>query len=76
VENHFVYKNFSTIVLLDKYLQLLTSINLRKLNIFRVNCVSASYDNNTWLFDEQNSKLLKIMMKESLMELVDLRTIF
>ncbi len=71
------YKNFSTIVLLDKYLKVLTSINLRKMNIFRVKAVSASYDNNTWVFDEQESKLRKINDDgKVLMETVDLRTIF
>lgn len=54
------YKNFSTIVLLDKYLNVLTSINLRKQNIFSVKTVAASYDNNIWLFDEQENKLKKI----------------
>ena len=29
------YKNFSTIVLLDKYLNIVTAINLNKYNIFR-----------------------------------------
>jgi len=54
------YKNFSTIVLLDKYLNLITAINLRKLNIFRVQAVTTSYDNNIWLFDEQDNTLKKI----------------
>ena len=71
------YKNFSTIVLLDKYLKVQTNISLRKLNIFRVNSVCASYDNNTWLFDEQESKLRKINDDgKILLESVDLRTIF
>lgn len=54
------YQNFSTIVLLDKYLNVLTSINLRRQNIFGVKAVASSYDNNIWLFDEQESKLKKI----------------
>ncbi len=58
------YKNFSTIVLLDKYLNLVTNINLRKQNILNVKAVTSSYDNNIWLFDEQDSKLKKLMMPE------------
>jgi hypothetical protein len=54
------YRAFSTIVLLDKYLNVVTSINLRKQNIFSVNAVTTSYDNNIWLYDEQDSKLKKI----------------
>lgn len=71
------YKNFSTIVLLDKYLKVLTNINLRKNNIFRVNAIAPSYDNNTWVFDEQESKLRKIDDEgKILMETNDLRTLF
>ena len=54
------YKNFSTIVLLDKYLNVISSINLRKQDIFQVNALTTSYDNNIWLYDEQDNKLKKI----------------
>ncbi len=68
------YKNFSTIVLLDKYLNLLTNINLRKQNIFSVKAVTGSYDNNIWLYDQQENKLKKIDdAGKILMETVDLR---
>jgi hypothetical protein len=50
------YQNFSTIVLLDKYLNVLGNINLRNKNIFRVKAVTTSYDNNIWLFDEHDNK--------------------
>lgn len=71
------YENFSTIVLLDKYLNVVTNINLRKQNIFGVKTVAASYDNNIWLFDEQENKLKKIDdAGKLLMETVDLRQLF
>jgi hypothetical protein len=71
------YQNFSTIVLLDKYLNVLTSINLRKQNIFRVKAVTTSYDNNIWLFDEQENKLKKIDdAGKLLLETVDFRLLF
>ncbi|MEO7522940.1 MAG: hypothetical protein ABIT58_02535 [Ferruginibacter sp.] len=54
------YKNFSTVVILDRLLVMRTTINLRKQNIFSVKAISTSYDNNIWLFDEQDSKLKKI----------------
>lgn len=54
------YKSFSTIVLLDKYLNVISSINLRQQNIFQVNALTTSYDNNIWLYDEQDNKLKKI----------------
>jgi hypothetical protein len=71
------YKNFSTIVLLDKYLNVLTNINLRKQNIFGVKIVSSAYDNNFWLYDEQENKLKKIDdAGKVLMETVDFRLLF
>ncbi|MGN6531462.1 MAG: hypothetical protein ACTHK0_06890 [Ginsengibacter sp.] len=71
------YQNFSTIVLLDKYLNVVTSINLRKQNIFRVRAVTSSYDNNIWLFDEQDNKLKKIDNNGNILsETVDFRLLF
>lgn len=71
------YQNFSTIVLLDKYLNVVTSINLRKQNIFRVQAVTTSYDNNIWLFDEQDNKLKKIDDNGNVLsETVDFRLLF
>lgn len=54
------YKNFSTVVILDRLLAMRTTINFRKQNIFSVKAIATSYDNNIWLFDEQDSKLKKI----------------
>ena len=71
------YQNFSTIVLLDKYLDVITSINLRMQNIFRVQAVTTSYDNNIWLFDEQDNKLKKIDDNGNiLLASVDFRLLF
>jgi hypothetical protein len=71
------YQNYSTIVLLDKYLNVLTNINLRKQNIFQVKAVTTSYDNNIWLFDEQDNKLKKIDdAGNNLFETVDFRLLF
>lgn len=54
------YQNFSTIVVLDRFLNSRNTINLRKQNIFAVNCITTSYDNNIWLYDEQDYKIKKI----------------
>ena len=71
------YKDFSTIVLLDKYLNVLTSIDLRKKNIFDVQAVTTSYDNNIWLYDGQENKLKKIDDNgNTLSETVDFRLLF
>jgi hypothetical protein len=71
------YQDYLTIVLLDKYLNVLTNINLRNQDIFSVNAVTTSYDNNIWLFDEQDNKLKKIDDNgNNLFESVDFRLLF
>ncbi len=54
------YKNYSTVVVLDRFLTYRNSINFRKENIFKVRTLATSYDNNLWIFDEQDFKLKKI----------------
>jgi hypothetical protein len=54
------YKNFATIVVLDRFLNQRNIINLRKQNIFSVNSIATSYDNSIWLYDEQEYKLKKV----------------
>jgi len=71
------YKNFSTIVVLDRFLNVRNTINLRKQNIFKVKAIAASYDNNVWVFDEGDSKLKKIDDNgEVILETTDFRNIF
>lgn len=68
------YKNFASIVTLDRYLGIRNSINLRKEHIFSVNCLATSYDNNIWIFDEQEYQLKKINEEgKSLQQTVDIR---
>lgn len=54
------FKNYTTIVVLDKYLANKNTINLRKSGIFSVKAIGSSYDNKIWIFDEQDFKLKKI----------------
>ncbi|MBC7889903.1 MAG: hypothetical protein H7Z13_18665 [Ferruginibacter sp.] len=71
------YKNFATIVVLDRFLNVRNTINLGKKNIFKVKAVATAYDNNIWLFDEGDSKLKKIDDNgDVLLETVDFRTLF
>ncbi len=71
------YKNFSNIVLLDKYLNVISSINLRNKNILRAEAMTISYDNHIWVFDEQENKLKKIDDSgDMLSETVDFRQLF
>ncbi|MGC4037979.1 MAG: hypothetical protein QM764_18600 [Chitinophagaceae bacterium] len=71
------YKDFSTIVTLDRLLNIRSVIDLRKNNILQVNAIGLSYDNNIWLYDEVNSKLKKIdETGKTLLETPDFRMLF
>ena len=71
------YKDFSTIIVLDRLLNVRNTIDLRKQNIFQVRAITTSYDNNIWLYDEMDSKLKKIDdTGKLLMETTDFRQIF
>ena len=71
------YKNFSTVVILDRLLSIRNSINFRKQNIFLVKTIGSSYDNNIWLFDEEDYKLKKIDEEgKQLMETTGWRILF
>lgn len=54
------YKDFATIVVLDRFLNIRNSIDLRKQNILQVKAIGQSYDNKIWLYDELDNKLKKI----------------
>ncbi|HEU4469787.1 MAG TPA: hypothetical protein VFR58_01770 [Flavisolibacter sp.] len=54
------YKDFSTIVVLDRFLASLATIDLRRSNILQPGAIGLSYDNNIWVFDEYDNKLKKI----------------
>src|SRR5579862_8052119 len=42
------YKDFSTIIAIDRFLNIINTIDLRNLNIFQVKAIGVSYDNNIW----------------------------
>jgi hypothetical protein len=71
------YKDFGTIVILDRFLSSINTIDLRKYGILQAQAVSQSYDNNYWVFDEVENKLNKIDDNGNiLLQTPDFRTIF
>ena len=54
------YRDFKTIVILDRFLNLVNVIDLRRQNLFQVTLIAQSYDNGIWLYDEQESRLRKV----------------
>ncbi len=71
------YKDFSTIVILDRLLSARGSVDLRKQNIAQATAIGSSYDNNIWIFDVIDNKLKKIDENGNLLlETIDFRTVF
>ena len=71
------YKNFSTVIILDRFLAVRNTINFRNQNIFKIKTLANSYDNNIWIFDEQNISLKKINDEGNVLsETLDLRQLF
>lgn len=71
------YKGFSTIVVLDRFLNVVNSIDLRKNNFLQVSAIATSYDNKIWLFDEMENKIFKIDdYGNKVMETTDFRMLF
>ncbi len=53
------FRDFATIVVLDRLLTVRNTIDLRKQNIYQAQAVATSYDGNIWVYDELESKLKK-----------------
>jgi hypothetical protein len=71
------YKDFGTIVILDRFLSNINTIDLRKYGILQSQAVAQSYDNNYWVFDEVENKLKKVDDNGNiLLSTPDFRTIF
>lgn len=54
------YKDFATVVMLDRFLNSVNSFDLRKQNIFQAKAIGQSYDNKIWVYDELENKLKKV----------------
>ncbi len=54
------YKDFGEIVILDRFLNLRNTIDLRLSGVLQPAAVAQSYDNNYWVFDAIEYKLKKI----------------
>ena len=54
------YKDFGTVLVLDRFLGIRSIVDLRRSGILQGTAVAQSYDNNLWVFDELDSKLKKL----------------
>lgn len=51
------FKDFGTVLTLDRFLSRRDVLDLRKLNLLQVKAIAQAYDNGFWVFDEQEAKL-------------------
>lgn len=71
------YKEFNTILVLDRFFNNRNTIDLRKYGILQSKAVAQSYDNDYWVFDELDNKIKKIDDNGNiLMESADFRVLF
>jgi hypothetical protein len=71
------YRDFGTIVVLDRFLSVRNTIDLRRQNILQVKAIGQSYDNKIWVYDELENKLKKIDEDGSVLgETPDFRQLF
>lgn len=54
------YQDFMTVLALDNLLGRIYKMDLRQAQIIQASTIALSYDNNLWVFDEQNAQLKKI----------------
>ena len=54
------YRDYGTVVMLDRFLNSVNSIDLRKQNILQSRAIAQSYDNKIWVYDELENKLKKV----------------
>lgn len=54
------YKDFATVVMLDRFLNVVNTVDLRKQGILQARTIGQSYDNKIWVYDELEAKLKKI----------------
>jgi hypothetical protein len=71
------FRDFGTIVILDRLLNDRAVLDLRRHNLVQVKTIGQSYDNNIWIFDELDVKLKKIGVDGKLIDQSnDFRLIF
>lgn len=51
------YRDFGTVVVLDRFLNIRNVIDLRQSGLYQVKCLAQAYDNGYWIFDEQEGRV-------------------
>jgi hypothetical protein len=51
------YREFTTVIELDRFLNMVNTVDLRKQNILEAKAVALAYENNIWVYDELDARL-------------------
>jgi hypothetical protein len=71
------YREFTTVIELDRFLNIVNTVDLRKQNILQARAVTLAYDNNIWVYDELDAVLKRIGDDGSLVDqTTDFRQLF
>ncbi len=71
------YKEFTTVIELDRFLNMINTVDFRKQNILQAKAVGLAYDNTIWVFDELDAVLKRIGDDGSLVDQTsDFRQLF
>jgi hypothetical protein len=71
------YRDYATIIAIDRFMNVINTIDLRRQNVYQLKAICVSYDNQMWLYDEQDAKIKKMNDNgEITAETVDLRQQF
>jgi len=54
------YRDYATIVVLDRFLSPVNTIDLRNAGIWEAQTIATSYDNQYWVYDKHEAKIKKI----------------
>lgn len=71
------YREFTTIVELDRFLNLINTVDLRNQNILQAKAIGLAYDNTIWVFDELDAMIKRVKDDGSLVDQsTDFRQLF
>jgi hypothetical protein len=71
------YREFAVIVELDRFLNIINTVDLRKQDILQAKAIGLAYDNNIWVYDELEARLKRVGDDGSLVDqTTDFRQLF